>query len=228
MSWDERARLWGRHPTHLRRLERARAAVRRALAEHPTAYVAWSAGKDSGAVLQLAREVRPDIEARILTWPETRLLGDYDRVIADWRARGATIVEVGLTRSSVDERVAGRWSALQGDSAAYLCGLRRDESRTRRIALSMFGDRDGVYRTAGGIVRAAPIQHWTTLDVAAFVQAHAVPVLSVYTDTAEGFDRRTSTRVPRPSVRDAMLADLRERNPAAYAALSALYGLGSQ
>lgn len=228
VTWSKRAALWARHPTHLRRVEHSRAILREALGAHPGLYVAWSAGKDSAVCLELAREVRADIAARILTWPETRLLGDYDRVIAAWRERGAHIEEVQLNRSRLSDSVANRWWTLHAEAPGYICGLRADESRVRRITLAKHGQ---VHLQTSGLrplLRVSPIAWWQTIDVAAFVVARDLPVLSVYSETPEGFDRRTSSRVPRESVRDDFFTDLQERDPAAMQALHALYPDGER
>lgn len=216
----EAARLWARHPTHRRRVDRARAIIAAALARASRPYVAFSAGKDSAAMLALVREQAPAIEARMLTWPETELLGDYVRTVEAWRSLGADIRAVAMTRARLDDAVPDRWHRLHGDSDLVFVGLRRDESRARQITLNRLGV---IHKPATGITRAAPLAGLRTIDVAAIVVSRGLPVLSLY--ERDGFGARSSTRVPRAShsIRETMLAELRESDPPAYASLCQLY-----
>jgi predicted phosphoadenosine phosphosulfate sulfurtransferase len=220
MSEREAALLWARHPTHRRRVAEAEAVVAAALARCARPYVAFSGGKDSAALLWLARRAAPAIPARILLWPESHLLGDYDAVLAAWAARGPAVEPLRLTRASLAERAPERWGRLHaaGGHDAVLVGLRMDESRVRRISLARWG---AIHQPAAGPLRVAPLMRWTTLDVAAAIEAHDLPCLSVYRE--EGYASRTSTRIPREAVRDRALADLRARDPAAWAALRQVY-----
>lgn len=215
----ETARLHARLPAHRRRVEAARSVIRSALALHPDAYVSFSAGKDSGVLLHLVMEQKPDIEARILTWPETRLLGDYDAVIAAWRQRGARIVEVSRHRESIRERNPEKWKALHCGATAYFVGLRAEESRGRMTSLRRFGC---VHRLRNGLTRIAPLAWMSTDDIAAIVLTNGLPVLRTYHE--HGFDSRTATRIiARPGMQETVMATLRRRDPVAYARLRDLY-----
>jgi 3'-phosphoadenosine 5'-phosphosulfate sulfotransferase (PAPS reductase)/FAD synthetase len=216
----EKARLWARHPTHLRRLARASSIIADALALGCRSYVAFSGGKDSAALLALVLEQDRSIEARMLTWPETELLGNHRATIEAWQARGANVVGVGMTRHSLDERSPDRWHRLHAGFDMVFVGLREDESRARAISLRSHG---AVYAPKSGPVRVCPLAGFETIDVAAVIVSRDLPTLNIY--DRDGFDARSSTRVPRAehSIRENMLASLRERDPVAYARLRELY-----
>lgn len=220
---DERvARLYARLSIHRRHVDQAHAIVRQTLQVCRQPFVACSFGKDSAALLHLVMQHRPDIEARFIRWPETNLLGDYERVIDEWKQRGARITILDLTRATLDEKTPGRWEALRNISPAdgQFVGLRADESRARTITLAAHGH---LYRTAAGYWRSCPLARWTTLDVAAYVITHNIPTLSAY--TRHGFEARTSSRVPRAahSIREQALQRLREDDPAAYQQLADMF-----
>jgi 3'-phosphoadenosine 5'-phosphosulfate sulfotransferase (PAPS reductase)/FAD synthetase len=220
---DERgARLYARLSIHRRHVEHAHDIVRRTFEVCASPFVACSFGKDSAALLHLVMQHRPDIEARFIRWPETNLLGDYERVIAEWQQRGARITVLDLTRATLDDKVPGRWDALRNTSPTdgQFVGLRSDESRTRAIMLSTQG---ALYRTAAGYWRSCPLARWTTLDVAAYVVTHGLPTLTTY--VRHGFEARTSSRVPRAahSIREKELQRLREDDPVAFQRLKEMF-----
>lgn len=222
MIGAKEAQLYARLPVHRRHVEHAHSIIRQTLDVCERPFVACSFGKDSAALLHLVRTYRPDIEARFIRWPETELLADFDRVIGEWRALGANVVILDLTRSTLDERAPGRWDALRNLSPTdgQFVGLRADESRARQITLNAHGH---LYRTAAGYWRSCPLARWNTLDVAAYVTLHKLPTLSAY--ERHGFEARTTSRIPRAqhSIREEALARLREDDPAAYQQLRAMY-----
>lgn len=214
------ALLLARLPAHRRQVERAREVVRRTLEQHAPAYVAYSGGKDSTVLLHLARTVAPTIEARILLWPESHLLGNFDEVVDRWRALGATIHAVRQTRASFRERSPDKWRYLDaiGPIRSVLIGLRARESSIRRMSLRRFGV---AHRRSDGIVRVCPLAGWSTMDVAAVIAAHDLPLIDAYEAT---IDVRTTTRIiARPGLTEKALAQMRETRPDAMAHLREIY-----
>ncbi len=218
----ERYRLYARMPVYLRRLELARETIRHGLAACARPYVACSFGKDSAALLHLVMTVRPDIQARFVRWPETELLGDYERVIEEWLARGADIQILDLRRDSSHDAVPERWVQLREMAPAdgYFIGLRAEESRARKLTLRSHGV---IYQLRDGYTRISPLAWWSTDDVATYILQHQLPTLVNY--QFEGFDARTSSRVPRAqfNIRETALSNLRRRDPAAWGDLMRLY-----
>lgn len=200
------------------KIEAARAIVREGLAACESPTISCSFGKDSVAMMHLVLDVAPSLPAYFLAWAgESEHLGDFERVREDWRGRGVDVQVVTLERESLEERAVDRWDAITpGDG--YFVGLRAEESPHRRRTLRMHGP---VYRMASGIVRICPLARWSDLDVAAYIAAHELPVLSQY--DRDGFEVRTVARVPRDSVRPRMMRKLRQTDPTAYNALCARY-----
>lgn len=215
------ARLQARLPHFARKVAAAKEVIAETIADHPQCFVAYSGGKDSTALLWLAREVQPDIEARILLWPESELLGNFAEIIAAWRECGANIRELHLTRSSVAEKNKDKWRRLNdlAPATAVFIGLRASESSQRRIALHRYGV---VHRrSSDGRVRVCPLAWWSTHDIAAAIHANNLPMLNRYD---ESIDVRTSTRVvARAGIGKRILHDMHERDPAAWARLRSIY-----
>lgn len=147
-------------------------------------------------------------------------LREFGTQVLERADHAADIRAVAMTRARLDDAVPDRWHRLHGDSDLVFVGLRRDESRARQITLNRLGV---IHKPATGITRAAPLAGLRTIDVAAIVVSRGLPVLSLY--ERDGFGARSSTRVPRAShsIRETMLAELRESDPPAYASLCQLY-----
>jgi len=215
------ALLHARLPVYRNQVAAAHEIVREALSLCRSPFVAFSCGKDSAVLLHLVMQHSHDIEARFIRWPETNLLSNYDAVIDDWKVRFGMHVQIlDMTRDSLDDRVSGRWCVLQGASDAVFNGMRADESRMRRIALSKRGP---IYRRADGVLRVCPLARMTTADVAAYIETNELPTLNAYIEN--GYEARTTSRIPRADygIRENMLARLRVNNPPAYAALKQIY-----
>lgn len=222
------SRLYAKLPVFKHRLSRAESLVKEGLERCDQPYVACSFGKDSAVVLHLVRQVVPNIQARFISWPETELLGDYNRVIEEWHQMGANIRVLSLTRDSLNDKVADRWQQLQSmeSSDGYFSGMRKEESRVRRKILNSQGNI--AYIKQSNSVRICPIADWKTEDVAAYVVMHGLPTLKAYRD--HGFDARTSSRIPRAeySIREQAIEQLRYDDPAAYRKLIQIYPEASE
>lgn len=215
----EIGRLRAKLPAYRSAVDRSLDIIRGALDAYPDLYVSFSCGKDSAVMFDLVRDVAPAVEGRFLRWPETAWIGDFDRVLSDWTGLGATVRVVDIVRDRIDDRVPDRWGQLAdaAPSSGAFIGLRSQESRTRAMVLRRFGP---VHVMRSGIVRVWPIGHWTEADIAARIWERGLPILSAYD---AGIDVRTVARVPRESVRESFMADLRDRNPAGWAAIRAIY-----
>lgn len=217
-----------RTPAFRRRLDEARALIDATLTRTARPYVAFSAGKDSSALLWLVRAADPSVPAWILTRAESRVVhANLDAVLAWWRAQGVTLTE---TLDATDE--APTWvehDASQRDIRTFapvdahdavLLGLRAAESPRRRIAL-----RRGALRTitirGRTLLRSAPLAAWSTEDVAALHALHALPILDAY--RIEGFASRTAMRLNATAVRAGAVHALRRRDRGAFNRLVARF-----
>jgi 3'-phosphoadenosine 5'-phosphosulfate sulfotransferase (PAPS reductase)/FAD synthetase len=203
---------------YARRVDEALALIDQGLALCRAPYVACSFGKDSAVLLDLVMRRAPDIEARFIRWPETEHLGNYSEVIEAWRARGARIHILDLWRASLDEKVGDRWKMLRDTADGVFIGLRAEESLARRTTLLVHGT---LFHSKEGHYRISPLAWWRTRDIAAYVVTHDLPTLTPY--KRHGFSERTSSRIPRASVRGDLLRQIRSEDPQAWAGLVALY-----
>lgn len=183
-------------------------------------YVAFSAGKDSAAMLHLVHRLLGPVQARIILWPESDLVSNFTAILHQWRARWSAIDlrVVQMHRGGVADAVADRWDAIHDDRGTFFTGLRADESRARRMTLRSHGT---VYRMKTGRLRVAPLAWWTSADVAAYVVSNDLPTLDNYLQG--GFAERTATRVPRKQVRERFLEELRARDPQGFNRLVLMY-----
>lgn len=210
-----------RRCAYLRKVEQARHIINDGLAACSLPYVAMSFGKDSAAMLHLVQQVRPDVEARFIRWTESQYLDDFERVIAEWQNHGINLSILDMHRGSINENGGDRWEALQQLSPAdgFFVGLRAQENKNSRgMTLKVHGT---VYRLANGLWRICPLAWWSTDDVAAYTIQHDLPMLDAY--RADGFDKRTSARVPRATVRSEALHGLKVRDPSRFEKLCQAY-----
>lgn len=210
-----------RRGVYLRKVEQAQQIISDGLTACSAPYVAMSFGKDSAAMLHLVQEVRPDIEARFIRWTESQYLDDFDRVIGEWQQLGINLSILDLHRDSINEKGGDRWDKLQklSDADGFFVGLRAQENqRSRGMTLRVHGT---VYKLANSMVRICPLAWWSTDDVAAYTIQHDLPMLDAY--KADGFEQRTSARVPRAVVRSEALHSLKVRDPQRFAALCQAY-----
>lgn len=205
-----------RTPGFERRVQEAERIIREGLSRASLPYVACSFGKDSAVMLHLVLQQCLGVPVRMTRWSETSLLNDFEPVLAAWQERFGVIPEFcDLTRDSIEAVVPSRHRALAalGETNGYFLGLRAEESKGRRMALRKYGP---VYQTVSRLWRIAPLAWWRWQDVAAYTVKHDLPVLASY--GATGLEGRTATRVgiQAHGIRDAQLAELRRRDPAAY------------
>nr|WP_143051540.1 phosphoadenosine phosphosulfate reductase family protein [Rhodococcus koreensis] len=173
-------------------------------------YVAFSGGKDSLTVLDLARRVDPDVPVVFfdsgLDYPETYdyLTGlaeawklDLHRIPADpplldvlvasglWDHTApvdAAAARVDLHRVLITEP-ARRAHRLLGPGELW--GVRADESPARRHLYTRGGRRDGTITRTDGTSAYGPIWNWTTSDVWAHIARHRLPANPVYAKLLE-------------------------------------------
>lgn len=222
-------------PVHERRLERAREIISEGLARCENPYVAFSAGKDSAAMLWLVLEQNPAVSVRILSSGETRILHrNFDDVLSWWRERfpEMDMREILIDRVFSEEwkdadwyesRKAGNQDIQQtmsnsGDFDGAFIGMRRDESPRRKKSLGKYGAIHTYARPVNGrpMTRICPLADWKTEDVGAACVLYELPLLAAY---GGGLENRTTLRLTGTSFRSNTLENLREEDFEAYIAL---------
>lgn len=203
-----------RSTKYQQRLDEAQNIIIKGLALAPDAYIACSFGKDSAVLLDMCLSINADIQARFLRWSESNDLNNFDEIIADWKQRiQFNLVIVDLHRDSLDDKRHNRWDELANvqDASGYFIGLRAEESRARKITLNVHGQ---IYRKVDSMLRVAPLAFWSEKDVATYIVTKDLPTLNAY--HVDGFSVRTSSRVPRESVRRDALIQLKNRDIHAF------------
>lgn len=208
--------LYAGLPVYARRVDEARRIIKDGLERCRKPYVACSFGKDSAALLHLVLEQSPSVAVRFMSWAgESDALHDYEKIIKQWQARYSFNLDViEMSRATLNEKTDARWQSLEFDSDAYFIGLRADENKTRLMTLRCHGV---IYQRKDSLLRISPLAWWTTKDVAAYIVQHDLPTLDAY--LAEGWETRTTARVPRASVRHQVLAALKRRSLSDFNAL---------
>jgi phosphoadenosine phosphosulfate reductase len=162
-------------------------------------YVAWSGGKDSTAVVEMARRAQPDVPVvwfdSGLEYPEnceyihkvSRLLNLNLHIIKaeptalDVLVAGGSWDHQAVRSADIDLHdilIAGPSAQAHTQfGAGELTGLRAEESAGRRALLAT--GRGHYSRTDGSEVYA-PIWSWSSLDVQAHLIQHGIPENPVY------------------------------------------------
>lgn len=196
----ERYRLRAKLSIYRRRVDRALGIIHDALAIGP-AYVAFSGGKDSSALLHLVRSIAPETPAFFYdsgaetpgTWeiihqtPNVQVIRPLRDIVELARAGGMFGAEGGdepifpeEIRYYLIEEPAARVRAM-GYRVTFL-GLRQEESRAREISLKRRG---AIYQRQDGAIIACPLRDWEGADVFAYLFAHDIPISRVYLDPAQ-------------------------------------------
>lgn len=190
-------------PSRTARAAKASAMVADHLARHP-GYVAWSGGRDSTAVVHLARQVDPNVPVVFfdsgLEFPETRayLAHLADRWSLNFHVIAAQPDALSiLVDSGVWEHGARLADGLDLHAALIdvpartaharfgvgeLTGLRAEESAARRVLLA---SGHGRYTRKDGSEVCAPVWRWSSTDVRGYLAAHDIPDNPVYQKLVE-------------------------------------------
>lgn len=193
--------------------------IRWALNKVQNPYVACSFGKDSAVMLHLVLKHNPNVAVRFIRWfGETQFIDNYDEVISEWGE--INLEQIELNRKNINDKVKDRYSVSETNHDSYFIGLRKDESVARRITLKKLGM---FYLNSQGLVRISPLADWTEKDITAYVVSNNLPTLKSY--KIQGFSSRTASRIPRADfgIRDAFLADLKQRDFNSYQLLLSKY-----
>lgn len=214
-------RLHARGGAYQAKVVHAQSTIRRALELAPDAYVATGMGKDSAVVAHLVHGINPAVPWRMLRFSESESIDTFADVLAAWKDRGVVVEIIDVARSD-SWAITDAKSVMNRDQrGGVFLGLRKSESRARRMALTQYGE---IHQYVGsGVWRIAPIAGWTTQDVAAYVVAHDLPMLSAY--HRHGFEARTTAAIPVRNLdaRSAALNRLRIDDPVRYAALCRMF-----
>lgn len=224
-------RLHRRSDEYRRRLRFAREAIVAMLDTAPRSYVSISFGKQSTCVAHMVYAIAPKTPMHFLASTETWELYDYRHVIDEFTARWP----INLTIHQTDRATAAKnWKAARdaGDrDLQQMCrreewdgwfwGLAREESPARdRTLMASYSQRTphpAIFRYADGKLRCCPLMHWTTLDLAAYIGEHEIPVLSIY--RRFGLQQRTTARVTKKMLQNQGMALARMTNSSGFRAM---------
>lgn len=150
-----------------------------------TTWIAWSGGKDSTALLQLAINEWGDDTRVLCSW---RGASDHPD-LADLIERTANrwpllelVVRPSVTANDATDRQSLHNLATRLGITTVCLGLRRGESGRRRAALTSLAPR-GEYQAGpewGRLRTVVPLHRWTTDDVWRYIDHHDTPYLAHY------------------------------------------------
>ena len=174
-------------------------------------YVAFSCGKDSTVLADMILRISPGTPLRFVSSGETRLIHNVDDVIDYFRSTYYAEIE----EINYDRFFSGGWQGKNYDEVrasahgdikslnrntsfdGVFMGLRKEESRKRKISLSLCQSEElpwNMYKYADReFYRMCPLANWKTEDVGAYIVEHDIPVLNWY--NSFGFDARTTRGV---------------------------------
>jgi len=231
-GWQrERYLLHSHSQRYRRRLEESQNIIKEILTIVERPYVAFSCGKDSSVLADLALTERSDIPLRMLVSGETRLIHNIDDVMDYFKAKGAIIEELLIDRVFSDEWREANWTEQRkagkhdiatlnhGDWDSFFLGLRAEESPPRKKSLYIHQTK-GLpsfcyrYKATGDMIRICPLTKWTTEDIGAYLVSHDIPLLRTYIH--QGLQARTTARLTGDAVRNYALSDIKRHDPQAW------------
>lgn len=188
-----------RLPGFKQKVEQAKSVIENALDVAP-AYVSCSWGKDSIVLLNLVQQIRPDILVVHYASPESAagITANFPEVIAQYRAKFpntnykelVALPEWANTPDTVLDRLA---SILPPEYKLAFVGLRKQESRPRRIVLNKYGIlhqyQSGKHK---GNWRCCPLANWKTEDIWTYIVSRDLPYLNTYDRHPDGTNARTN------------------------------------
>lgn len=213
-------------PAYRRRLDATMEMLRRELDE--TAYVSFSAGKDSAVCAHLCHTVLPSIpmlmvdpgcpthwledeRAEWLSYSKAQL---WNLRLFAWDKWAAVfgVQDAGAHRKLAH---ADMFSGLhtyadENGITTRVMGLRTEESRARATTVR---HRGAVYDYVGGGRRILPIADWSWKDVWAYTVTNDLPWLSVYD---HGGPQARNGLIGRSGMENGRMAFLRQHYPDAY------------
>jgi 3'-phosphoadenosine 5'-phosphosulfate sulfotransferase (PAPS reductase)/FAD synthetase len=205
------ALLYSKMPEHKFLISKTIAFIKWALLRVENPYLACSFGKDSSVMLHLVFNQYPNIPVKFLGKKETDLIDDYSGIVDWWKKRNVLIERItylGWLEGGTKKGIAKNMKADDHDS--FFVGIRKDESVARRITLKKDGK---FFKMKDGKIRIAPMDDWTTKDIAAYMISNNLPVLNAY--KREGFEARTTSNIPSKYPHEA-IARLKDADITAY------------
>jgi len=197
--------LYSRLERHQNVLTRSKKLIETVVAECQRPYVAASFGKDSLCLLHMAAGIKPYIDAIYVRCGEFDDWPDIDRVIDEFVARYPVTLHETKAMSIVEcYRKVGQFyiypdtpekkradaeyarsfmNAIKTKAQGLGCdcalvGLRKEESKRRRILLNTRGN--DMYAKSNRIREVFPLSDWTGRDVWAYIYANDIPYPNLY------------------------------------------------
>lgn len=208
-----------------RKVDKSKELIKKAIDVAP-AYVSCSWGKDSIVMLNLVQDIKPDILVLHYASPESAagITANFPDVIARYREQFphtnyrelVALPEWANTPDTIPDRLA---LILPPEYKLAFVGLRKQESRPRRIALRKYGTlhqyQSGNQR---GTWRCCPLADWRTEDIWTYIISRNLPYLDTYDKHPSGTNARTNPHARFWYNKDTMLsqserAALRKHNP---------------
>lgn len=202
----EKDLIYASLPIFKRRIEKARANIARALEYTKKPAVSISGGKDSTCMLDLVLEQRPDAEICFFDskaeLPETyeqieKLEEHYNKMIEivepeyDMFKLIEIADEQGIYNNMFKEQLIeepSRFIAKEDGVDMFFVGLRKEESRGRRMGLSQMSE-PFRYDKRLKYSLAYPIMHLEAPDVFAYIAKRKLPMHPYYEDERDMTDR---------------------------------------
>jgi 3'-phosphoadenosine 5'-phosphosulfate sulfotransferase (PAPS reductase)/FAD synthetase len=221
-------RLHRRLPEFGRKLAFAEQGIAAMLAAAPRVYVSISFGKQSLCLAHMVYTVAPRTPMHFLASEETWNLYDYQSVIELFCARWPIKLTIHQTNrlsgatSWKNARDAGdkdlQDMCPRGDYDGWFWGLAAEESPQRKkTLLAAYRQKTAhptIFRYADGKLRCCPLMHWQTIDLAAYIGYHDIPLLSIY--RRFGLQQRTTARITKKMLRNQGMALARMTNSAGF------------
>lgn len=176
----------------------------------PRSYASISFGKQSVCLAHMLYHVDPTIPMFFLASWESFLLYNYEEVIEEFTRRFPINLTI-VMADNVSNNKGLSWKEtrdLGQQDLQTMCtreewdgwywGLVEEESKGRHMTLNWKWKgqpHPTIFRYKDGKYRCCPLKQWGTLEIAAYVSTHEIPLLDLYKQN--GLKMRTTARVTR-------------------------------
>jgi len=192
-----------------RKVNNAESLINLAFSKARNWYVSTSWGKDSISLVDMVRNIRPEIEVVFIDGGIEILEIDRESIESYVKKNKINLIHLKwskldyLREEKKNEKGDAKkilynsmfaplnnWLKIRPDINGVFMGLRREESKIRYLSIGKFGPLHEYQSGSNkGLWRSLPLFDWKTIEVGAYVVSRGLPILDIYKKM--GFEARS-------------------------------------
>ena len=181
-------RMLAKLPQYKRTLNKAITSIERMFQKSPQSYVTLSWGKQSIIVAHMVFQCAPKTPCVHWSNKNAELFADFTAT-RDLFIKRFPLNYIEFPEGDTDLQGNGQRYLQENELTGVFMGLAAEESKGRKYTLK--GGQETIRQYKNGTWRCCPLAAWNTLDLAAYIVTHDLPLLSPY--RRYGLEMRTST-----------------------------------